>query len=148
MPDIGILDILLKNCNTVDTKTSSGQISSMQADEGSSTNKKPDAKALKCSANTYGITSINPNPVIIDNNNSKISYFNQGPSQETDRRASAKLIWHLQKECKDVFIGKVCFYDTCLLHIKGDIKPYQASPIYMVCTLQKPVKEDLEWLQQ
>ena len=102
MPDIQTVDILMVNCNTINKKTCIR-------------NKVRKAKAQRlCSVNTDIIISMNTSPKVIDSSNSKINYLLQGPSKETDRIASAKLTQQLQKEFKDVFIGRVCFDGTFL----------------------------------
>ena len=63
--------------------------------------------------------------MLIDNNNSKINYFPPGPYQEADRRVSAKITQHLQKEFKDVVIGIGCFQGLISLQVKTNKKPYQ-----------------------
>ena len=71
------------------------------------TNKIQDAEAqMQCPAKTNSALSNNINPMAIDDNTSKINYFLSCPNQDTDRRASAKIILQLQKEFKDVFYRK------------------------------------------
>ena len=48
----------------------------------------------------------------------------------------------------DIFTGIVCFEGPFSLQLKPDSKPYQAPPRHMVYALQKPFKEELEWLQE
>ena len=66
------------------------------------TNKMQDTEAqVQCHANNDGITSVNTNPMITENNNSKIHYSIPGPCQETERRVQAKQMQQLQKEFND-----------------------------------------------
>ena len=48
----------------------------------------------------------------------------------------------------DIFNGIGCFKGTFLLQLKPDSKPYQAPPRHMAYALQKPIKEELKWLQE
>ena len=48
----------------------------------------------------------------------------------------------------DVFNGIGCFEGTFSLQLKPDSKPYQVPPRHMAYALQKPFKEELEWLQE
>ena len=47
----------------------------------------------------------------------------------------------------DIFNGIGCFKGTFSLQLKPDSKPYQAPPRYVAYVLQKPFKEELNWLQ-
>ena len=60
----------------------------------------------------------------------------------------AKITQHIQRYFKDVFNGIRCFDGTFPLKVKPDSKTYQAPQRCVAYTLQKPSKEELEWLQQ
>ena len=48
----------------------------------------------------------------------------------------------------DLFNGNGCFKGTFSLQLKSDSKPYQAPSRCVVYVLQKPFKEELEYLQK
>ena len=73
MPNIEMLDVLMINYNTIDTKTSNRQIIRKQKEGWCCANKAQDTEAQ------------------IDTSNSKLNYFLLGLNQEANRRASAKL---------------------------------------------------------
>ena len=47
----------------------------------------------------------------------------------------------------NVFNDTGCFEGTFLLQLKPDSKPYQAPPRHIAYVLQKPFKDELEWLK-
>ena len=49
---------------------------------------------------------------------------------------------------KDVFNGIGCFDGMFSLQLKPGSKPYQVPPRHVAYALQKPFKEELEWLQK
>ena len=81
-------------------------------------------------------------------NNDNIKYLLPGPNSDIDKRASAEMTQHLQRELKNVFNEIRCFNGTFSLQIKPDSKPYQAPPQCIAYILQSPFKEELEELQQ
>ena len=53
----------------------------------------------------------------------RLNIFFPGPSQESDRRASAEIKKQLQRDFEDNFNGKGCF-DGMFLWLNPDSKPY------------------------
>ena len=47
-----------------------------------------------------------------------------------------------------MFNGIGCFKGTFSLQLKPDSKPHQAPPRHVAYVLQKPFKEELDWLQK
>ena len=47
-----------------------------------------------------------------------------------------------------MFNGIWCFEGTFPLQLKPDSKPYQVPPRHVAYALQKPFKEELDWLQK
>ena len=47
-----------------------------------------------------------------------------------------------------IFSGIGCFEETSILQVKEGIQPYQVPPRRIACSLQKPLKEELEMLQR
>ena len=52
------------------------------------------------------------------------------------------------RDFKDVFTRIGCFDETFSLQVKPDSKPYQVPLRCVAYALQKPFKEEIEWLQQ
>ena len=83
------------------------------------------------------------------NNNNSINkltnYFLPSPNVEVDKRKSIELT---QKICKasDDFNGIGCFEGTFSLELKPYSKPYQVPLRYLAYALQKPLKDELDWL--
>ena len=48
----------------------------------------------------------------------------------------------------NVFNSIGCFEGTLSLHLKSDSKPYQVPPRHVAYALQKPFKDELDWLQK
>ena len=60
--------------------------------------------------------------------NNKVEYFPPGPNNADYKRVSVNITRQIQKEFKDIFMGKGCFEGTFSLQVKPDSKPYQAPP--------------------
>ena len=92
-------------------------------------------KPEKCNVNTNSIQNLNniDNPSVINNDNSKINLFLQGPGQEADKRACAEITQKLHKEFNNVFAGIGCFDGTFFLQTRLRIKPYPAPQACSMC---------------
>ena len=64
------------------------------------------------------------------------------------KRVSAEIMQQLQRDFTDLFTGIGCFDETFSLQVKTDSKPYNVLPRCVAYALQKPFKEELQWLQQ
>ena len=61
-------------------------------------------------------------------NNNEINYFLPGPNQDNDKRVSAIITKHLQRDFEDVFSRIGCFDVAFSLQIKPERIPYKISP--------------------
>ena len=129
--------MLKENCNTniSDTKKPNIKQETHGAKE-SCTNTEEDLK----DANNINGSNINTNT------NTLTNYFLSSPNIEVDKRKSTELTQKIHTVF-DVFHGIGCFEDTFLLQLKPDSKPYQAPPRHVAYTLQKPFKDELDWLK-
>ena len=75
-------------------------------------------------------------------------YFNLSDNNEAEKRESEAITNRIYKELNDLFSGISCFEGTFSLQVKEGSHPYQASPRTVANTLQKPLKDELEWLQK
>ena len=87
-------------------------------------------------------------PMFIDKEPNTINYFLPGPNVDNDKRVSVEITQQLQRDFKHVFTGIGYFDGTFSFQAKPDSKPYQVPPRCVDYALQKPFKEELEWLQQ
>ena len=79
-------------------------------------------------------------------NNNKTNYFLPDPNQDNEKKARAKIMKQWQKDFKDDFSKIGCFDGMFTLQIKHS-KSYQVPLWCVAYALQKPFKEELEWLQ-
>ena len=79
--------------------------------------------------------------------NTLINYFLSSPNMEVDKRKSIELMQKIHNVF-DVFIGIGCFKGTFSLQLKSDSKPYQVPLRHIPYVLQKPFKDELDWLQK
>ena len=87
-------------------------------------------------------------PIVIDAINSKINYFIPDPQQEVDKKSSAKNFCSNYVESSERCIHWDWeFKGTFSLQMKLHSKPYQALLRQVAYALQKPFKEEVEWLQ-
>ena len=146
IPDIGALNIIKINCNTIDTdgKDSADNCSTNTAIHHSYkhvqhyTNMMQDVdRAEKSCTNIDAISKFKnkDKTMIINKEPNTISYFLPGSNQDNDKRVSAEITQQLQKEFKDMFNGIGCIDGTFSLQIKPGSKPYQASPRYVAYAL-------------
>ena len=112
IPDIETLDLLIINCNAIDTQTQNEHNYTKTKYEYQHTNSTQETdKPSKCNINigvflnsTNGDTSMVIGNIII-----KIKYFCSGPQQEADERASAEIMQHLQGQLK-ISIHQDCVF--------------------------------------
>ena len=159
MSDIGTLDILTINCNTINTqdadradKCSTNMTSSQVSRcEQYYTNLIQEVDRCKKCYKNIDSNSKSDNKdkqIVIDNENSKVNYFLPGPNQDNDNRVITEITQLLQRDFKDVFTWIGCFDGTFSLQVKPDSKPYQAPLRHVAYALQKPFKEESQLLQQ
>ena len=67
------------------------------------------------------------NPMVNENNNSKINYFLTGLQQEVGKKGSAELTEHFHRELKDEFTEIGSFNVTFLMQIEVDSNLYEAE---------------------
>ena len=86
---------------------------------------KPD----KCNINTAGIQKFNRayNPMIIDNNNSKINDFIPGTNKKT--RQQVQKSQKIYMESEGVFTGVECVNSTFSLQTNAGSKPYKPTKV-------------------
>ena len=77
-----------------------------------------------------------------------INYFYSSRNIETDKRESDVMTQKIHSSYNDVFNGIGCFKGTFSLQLKPNSKPHQMPPRHVAYALQKPFKEELEWLQE
>ena len=80
--------------------------------------------------------------------NKSINYFISSNNTDADKRKSSKMTQKIHNRFGNVFNGIVFFKGTFSLQLKPHSKPYQAPPRHVAYVLQKPFKEELEWLQK
>ena len=78
--------------------------------------------------------------------NKPTNYFLSFPNIELDKRKGIELTQNIHKVFENVLNGIVCFKGTFSLQFKPDSKPYQAPLRHVAYVLQKPFKEELDWL--
>ena len=78
----------------------------------------------------------------------QINYFFLSSNVDAHKRESSQLMWEIHNTFGDVFNGIGCFEGTFSLQLKPDSKPHQVPPRCVVYVLQKPFKEELEYLQK
>ena len=80
--------------------------------------------------------------------NKLINYFYSSNNTDADKSKSNTMMQKIHEMFGTVFNGIGCFKDTFSLQLKLDSKPYQAPPRHVAYVLQKPFKEELQWLQE
>ena len=83
-----------------------------------------------------------------NNVNTQTNYFLSSPNVEADKRKSIKVTQKVHNVFDNVFNSIGCFEGTFSLQLKPDSKPYQATPRHVAYALQKPFKDELNWLQK
>ena len=74
--------------------------------------------------------------------------FHSSDTKEADKRVGETNTNRIKNEFNDLFSSIGCFEGTFSLQVKEDSSLYQASPRRVAYVLQKPLKEELEWLQK
>ena len=138
IPDMAALNILSLN------------IDSIQAQEANCrTNRehKTHKVAEDCTnTNTAGIIKQKSNG---ENQLTKLfNYFYSSKEPEADKRQSNEMTQEIHNTYGDVLMALGCFVGTFSLKLKPDSKPYQAPPRHVAYALQKPIKEELNRLQE
>ena len=149
MPDTAALKIINVNIDSI-------EVASMQR-ENCNTNigdiKKWDTRqetqvANKSCTNMDEDLKITDNIIGYSNNNSTntlTNYFLSSPNMEVDKRKSIELLQIIHS----VFNGIGCFKGMFFfLQLKPDSKHYEVPPRHVAYVLQKPFKDELDWLQK
>ena len=151
VPDTEFLSIKRVMCKTVDNKTTSSkfylQISHVPDSQNCKTNKDLQAKLDKdCKSKDKTNVSNYHN-----SSKSKTSMpynLNSSDNKEADKRASDTITNRLHNEFNDLFSGIGCFKGMFSLQVKEGSHPDQAPLKRVAYALQKPLKEELSWLQK
>ena len=80
--------------------------------------------------------------------NKLINYFYSSNDTDTDKSKSAAMTQRIHETYGEVFNGIGCFEGSLSLQLKLDSKPYQAPPRHVAYALQKPLKEELQQVQE
>ena len=80
--------------------------------------------------------------------NELINYFYSSNNTYADKSKSAAMTQRIHEMYGEVFKGIGCFKGTFSLQLKPNSKPYQVPPRCIAYVLQKPFKEELQWLQE
>ena len=75
-------------------------------------------------------------------------YLHSCDNKEADRRVSEIITNRIHNEFNDLFSGKGCFESKFSLPVREGNSLYQAPPRNVVSALQKPLKEEMVWLQK
>ena len=152
MPDTDALQIMNINIDSIDAEdVENGEWYINTSTTQESNTKQETGGAAKCCANTDSISKSTNNStksMVNTNTNIPTNYFLSGPSCDTDKKKSARIIQQIQKEFNDVFNGIGCFEGTFSLQLKLDSRPYQVPPRHIAYALQNLFKDELERLQQ
>ena len=138
MPDIAALNILNLNIDSIQVEVVSCKTNREQVTQ----------KVVEdcTNINTVGIIKQIANSEI--QSNKLINYFYSSKNTYADKRESDAMTQKIHNTYGNDFNGIGCFEGTFSLQLKPDSKPYQAPPRHMAYALQKPFKEELEWLQE
>ena len=80
--------------------------------------------------------------------NTLTSYFLSSLNMEIYKRKSIELTQRIHNVFDSVFRGIGCFEGTFSLQLKPDSKPYQVPLRCVAYVLQKPFKDELDWLHK
>ena len=139
IPDTVALNIINLNIDSIqkeirECKTNRGQ--EMHADTEDCTNKdahitaKQDGNSQQHQANKL------------------TNYFYSSNNTDADKSKSAAMTQRIHETSGEVFNSIGCFKGTFSLLLQPDSKPYQAPLRHIAYALQKPLKEELQWLQE
>ena len=138
IPDTAALNILKLNIDSIQAEIMSCK-----------TNREQEAHMVVegcTNINTAGITKQKANSQ--NQSNTLINYFYSSKYTEADRRESNAMTQKIHNAYSNIFTGIGCFEWKFSLQLKPNSKPYQVPPRHMAYVLQKPFKEELEWLQE
>ena len=149
MPDTPALKLIHENIDFIQTevaecKTNTGNVRKSNITQETHVGEKGCADTDADSKSKHSTKGQNNQ----DNAYKVTNYFLSSPNREADKRKSVKLTQEVHNTFGDVFNEIGCFKGTFSLQFKPDSKLYQAPTRYVVHTLQKPFKEELEWLQK
>ena len=138
MPDTAALNILNLNIDSIQTHVANCR-----------TNREQETHKVAESYTNIDIAGISKQTANGQTQSAKsINYFYSSKITEAGKRESGAMTQKIHNTYNDVFNGIGCFQGIFLLQLKPDSKPYQAPPRHMAYALQKPFKEELEWLQE
>ena len=152
MPDTAALKIINVNIDSIEAANMQKENHNTKTGEA----KKPDIRWETCVAR-QSYTNMDEDLKITNtgsrsNNNTSINtltnYFLSLPNMEIDKRKSIELTQKIHNVSDNVFNGIGCFEGTFSLQLKPDSKPYQVPPRWVAYALQKPFKDELDWLQK
>ena len=90
-----------------------------------------------------------PNYLKSSTNKTQMSdYFHFSDNKEAGKRVSKTITNRIHNKFNNLFFTIGCFEGTFSLQLKEGIHPYQAPSRRVAYTLQKPLKEWLEWIQK
>ena len=151
MPVIETLDVLTINCYVIDTQTQNEQRYNKKKDESQCTNKMLEAGKLeKVNVNITGIPNSDSkdNATVIDKSQSIINYLIAGSQQEADKGARVEITHKNYIKSSVMYaleLGVLMAHSHCRQNQKLS---HTMAPKHVAYALQKPFKEELEWLQQ
>ena len=151
VPEIELLSIIIVMCETINNKTNDRKfdMGTRHAEDSQNfiTNKDPQTKldADNASGDKTNILNYHNSST---NKTQMLDYFHSIDNKEADKRESEAITNRIHSECNDLFSGIGCFEGTFPLQVKEGSHPYQTTPRRVGYALQKPLKEELEWLQK
>ena len=75
-------------------------------------------------------------------------HFNSSNNKEADKRVNEAITNRIHNEFYSLFSGTTCLEGTFFMQVKDGSCPYQAPPRRVAYALQKPLKEELKWIQK
>ena len=75
-------------------------------------------------------------------------YLNSSYNKQADKRTNGTITNRILNAFNNLFSGIGCFEDMFSLQVKEGSHLYQVPPRRVAYILQKPLKEELEWLQK
>ena len=152
MPDAAACNIINVNIDSIEAEgTQKENCNTNISDTNTSNVKQETHEAMESCTNTDEYLKNTNNVNRLDSNtnaNTLTNYFLSSPNTEIDKRKSAKLTQKIHNVFDNVFNGIGCFEGTFSLYLKPDSKPFQAPPRHVAYALQKPFKDELDWLQK
>ena len=152
MPDTVALKIININIDSIEAASTWKEECNTNIDDAKESDTRPEAHVVK-----EGCTNMDEDLKVANNvnrssNNTSIntltSYFLSSPNIEVDKRESIELTQKIHSLFDNVFNGIGCFKGTFPLQLRPDSKPYQVPLRWVAYPLQKPFKDELDWLQK